>query len=218
MQIIEDTCPLCGERYYYSQLIGCYICGRFFCRNCIIYEHERVLCLNCARRMYSPKGPKSKYVKLSIFLARKAKYKRTLKLSMKQIEEIIGDKLPFSAYHSKYWWTSRSRGQSEAWLATGWIIQDVDLEHGEVTFKLTHNLNNKENANPKRRKTRRERKKIKSKRRRRREPSKTKISIIQARLKNIERQRGIHEYRGLRKKKSIYERRLYREGSTGLNG
>ena len=135
--LIEEICTLCGEPYPYYQLRRCYKCGRLYCRNCVDFnEGHEVICLNCFRRMISPRGLKSKYAQLSIYLARRAKYASYATLSFRRIEEIIGDHLPYSAYHYNHWWKNiRGRSPSEAWLTTGWTVQEVSLKNQEVTFQ-----------------------------------------------------------------------------------
>jgi len=135
--VVEEICALCGETYPYYQLQRCYRCGRLYCGNCTaLNEGHEVICLNCFRRMISPRGLKSKYAQLSIYLARRAKYASYATLSFRRIEEIIGDHLPYSAYHYNHWWKNiRGRSPSEAWLTTGWTVQEVSLKNQEVTFQ-----------------------------------------------------------------------------------
>lgn len=127
--VIEEICGLCGVTYPYYQLQRCRRCGKLYCRNCVaLNEAREVICLRCFRRIVSPIRLKSKYAQLSIYLARRVKYGDYVTLSFKRIEEIIGDHIPHSAYHRKHWWNNvRGRSQSEAWLSTGWIVQEVDL-------------------------------------------------------------------------------------------
>ena len=137
MVLIEEDCSLCGVTYPYYPLYRCTRCRRLYCRNCFLYDEERkVICLSCAKKRVFPGGPKNKYVYLSTYLARRAKYGPYVTLSLNKIEEIIGDRLPSSAYVNSQWWgNSWSRSPSEARLRVGWKVQDVDLDRKEVAFR-----------------------------------------------------------------------------------
>jgi len=136
MRVIEEQCPICEEVYPYHILQKCIKCGRLCCINCIIRdENGDVVCLDCARKMVTPRIKLSKYAALSIYLARRAKYRSRLILTFPKIEEIIGDSLPYSAFHYKGWWSNvRGRSPSEAWMTVGWRVESVNLEKMEVTF------------------------------------------------------------------------------------
>jgi len=215
MILIEEDCSLCGVTHPYYSLYRCYRCGKLYCRNCFLYDEEgKIICLRCAKRRISPEGPRSKYAHLSVYLTRRAKYSNWVTLPFSKIEEIIGDKLPFSAYHYKHWWSnSWNRSPSEAWLTVGWSVQEVDLDRKEVTFKKDEPTISR--ASKKRRRRRPVSQAFKALARKRRPrrpsgPSKTKIARIQARLKNIERRKSsIKKIRGKFKPKGAYEKRLY---------
>ena len=220
--IVEDTCPICEETYPYFMLQRCSRCGRLYCRNCtVLNDLGEVLCLNCARRMVTPRfRPKSKYAPLSIYLARRAVYSSQVTLKFSKIEEIIGDVLPYSAYHSKSWWSNvRNRSPSEAWMTVGWRVKSVNLEREEVTFKKEKKPASKDSSTKKTRRRRTSKKAFRElvhkkfgRQRAKKGPSKTKIAILQARLKNLERASALPpSYRGL-KPRSAYEKRLYKPG------
>jgi hypothetical protein len=168
-----------------------------YCGNCVLFKDYEIVCLRCAVKSVSPKTPRSKYMRLSVFLAKKSRYKDEVALSFAEVEEIIGDKLPKSAYEDKRWWSNvRGRSPSESWMTVGWIVKDVDLEKRKVTFLSER----KETVNPASlNKDKHKMKKLatfkslalKAKIRaysgKSRRVSKTKIAILQARLKNIER-------------------------------
>jgi hypothetical protein len=216
MGLIEEDCSLCGVTYPYYSLYRCSRCRRLYCRNCFLYDEERkIICLRCAKKRVFPGGPRSKYAYLSTYLARRAKYGPQATLSFSRIEEIIGDRLPSSAYSNRQWWgNSWNRSSSEAWLTVGWKVVDVDLDRNEVTFRKQKQT---AVAAPKRRRRRKPVsqafKALALKRRPRKpsRPSKTKVSIAQARLKNIERRKTyLREYRGRLKPRRAYEKRLYK--------
>jgi hypothetical protein len=82
----------------------------------------------------------SKYAPLKIFLFSK-KGSKTLKLSFKNVEDIIKDKLPYSAYNKnlRQWWQNsysprRKHVQAVAWHTAGWKVSNVDYSLQSVTF------------------------------------------------------------------------------------
>jgi len=218
--MIEEICALCGETYPYYQLQRCYRCSRLYCRNCVALNEDReVICLNCFRRIVSPRSFRSKYAQFSIYLARRAKYGKYVTLSFKRIEEIIGDNLPYSAYHYNHWWNNtRGPSHSEAWMTTGWIVQEVNLQNQQVTFQKKEpsevKAENRTSSSKRRRRKIPESFKALAHRqpRRRKGLSKTKIAKVQARLKNVLRKDGRPQYRGKPKPKKAYEKRLYKPG------
>jgi len=82
-----------------------------------------------------PVASRRKYTQLEGYLTRKARYSNFVTLSFRFIEEILGDKLPDSAYINEKWWrNSLNRTPSEAWLTVGWKVERVDLVKKEVSF------------------------------------------------------------------------------------
>ncbi len=61
------------------------------------------------------------------------------RMSFREIEQILGFKLPKSAYEHEAWWSNNATGHSHArvWLEAGWRTQAVDLAGRKVTFELT---------------------------------------------------------------------------------
>ncbi len=77
----------------------------------------------------------SKYETLPQFLGRlKSPFRR---LSFREVEGILGFKLPASAYEYEAWWSNNATGHSHAraWLDAGWHTEAVDLAAREVTFR-----------------------------------------------------------------------------------
>jgi hypothetical protein len=216
MVAIEEDCSLCDVTYPYYSLYRCHRCGRLYCRNCFLYDEKgKVICLRCARRRVFPKAPRSKYTYLSVYLARRAKYGSQVTLPFSKIEEVIGNRLPFSAYHYKHWWgNTRNRSPSEAWLTVGWKVKNVDLERKMVTFTKDKPTVLTGPKKRRRRKPVSEAFKALARKRRPRKPlgpSKTKVARAQARLKNIDRRKSSTKvYNGKFKPKGAYEKRLYR--------
>jgi hypothetical protein len=121
----------------------------------------------------------------------RAAFTGLVKLSLARIDGLIGSNLPMSAYRDQAWWSnSPSSAHAKSWLNAGWEVQEVNLKEGYVTFKKVFNVSVK-----------------KSKQRkleinkpftpvpvhvpRSKMPSKTKVSRLYARIKNLERQRAM---------------------------
>ena len=88
---------------------------------------------------------KGKYGRLEDFLkdqGSQAKSGTELKLNFSQIEELIGDKLPSSAYEHRAWWANdlTSARQSMAWLRSGWRVENVDFAAETVNFHRTDSV------------------------------------------------------------------------------
>ena len=175
-----------------------------------------MLCLHCARRIVSPR-PLSKYAGLESHLKFRAAFTNLIKLKFSRIDGLIGNNLPMAAYRDPLWWDNTSRGlHTKAWLNAGWEVQEVNFKEGWVTFKKVHSLPKK----PKKNKleitqpfipapVRPIRSKI---------PSKTKVSKLYARIKNLERQRAMpHQpIRGF-KPQSRYQKRLFKSNQKPKN-
>jgi hypothetical protein len=58
-------------------------------------------------------------------------------MSFKEIERILGFKLPESAYKYEAWWSNNATGHSHAraWLKFGWHTEALDLTAHQVTFR-----------------------------------------------------------------------------------
>ena len=213
MLLLKDNCSLCGRIFRHSALRRCYRCRRWYCRDCITFTKDgEILCLNCARRMVSPKKFGTKYSPFSRYLLRRAKYTSHVTLSLAKIEGIIGDNLPFGALRSREWWTNTSHtSQGQAWLNVGWKVQEVDLNKRTVTLARVAGVETKPRKRRKRRKKSTHVFELPVKPKLRRIPSKTKIAKAQARLKNVERRKSsTRRYRGKFKQKPAQEKRLFK--------
>lgn len=81
-----------------------------------------------------------KYDPLNRFLREYPTAKREVLLSFQQIESILGDRLPKSAYTYRVWWGNElnpDRVQAHAWISAGWVVDTVSLENQWVRFKRT---------------------------------------------------------------------------------
>jgi hypothetical protein len=167
-----------------------------------------LLCLNCARRVVSPRVT-SKYEGLAKHLKFRAAFTSTVRLSFARIDGLIGTNLPIEAYRNESWWSNAaSCAHAKGWLDAGWEVQDVNLKEGVVTFRKVRELPKvRGRRNPNQLEITKPFTPVPVRPLRSKVPSKTKASKLYARILNLERQRN----QGYgRKPMSRYERRLYR--------
>lgn len=209
----NNQCNLCKRTLPPSQLTRCPRCKQLFCKSCItedLREGEYLICLNCARRYVTPKPAfKSKYTPLTLYLSRKAKWTRWVKLQFSQIEGIIGKDLPTSAHQKSEWWTKKNSVHSKTWLNIGWDIKEVNTNQKTVIFTRPKMLTSKKNHKPKKTSSIVSLPEYKPKKKK--TPSLTRIAIAQARLKNISRKKSsIRKFPGRFRPKTAYEKRLWK--------
>ncbi|NJN85083.1 MAG: helix-turn-helix domain-containing protein [Leptolyngbyaceae cyanobacterium SL_7_1] len=77
---------------------------------------------------------RSKYQRLLDHLQQS--HESEITLSFAEIEALTGA-LPHSAYHQRAWWSNRSKGalQAKAWMYAGFLVAQLDLATGRVTFR-----------------------------------------------------------------------------------
>jgi len=78
-----------------------------------------------------------KYTPLEQYLHSLPAGQQEATMSFEQMERILNDKLPPSAYQYEAWWLDRSKGshvQSSAWLDTGWQVDTLNLPEKWVRF------------------------------------------------------------------------------------
>ena len=86
---------------------------------------------------------KGKYGPLQDWLTEQAKkigIGYDIRVSFPEIEKLINDQLPPSAYEHRSWWgnkTVASASQSIAWLRAGWKVESVDFADESVVFRRT---------------------------------------------------------------------------------
>jgi len=210
----ENKCSLCKRTVPPSKLTRCSRCKQLFCKSCItedLIDGNYLICLNCARKYVAPKPAfKGKYTPLTLYLSRKAKWTRWVKLPFSQIEGIIGNNLPESAHQNPEWWkNTKNTSHAKTWLSIGWNVKEVNLKEKTVIFTRPEVLTPKKEH--KRKKTSPLVNLPEYKPRKKKTPSLTRIAIAQARLKNISRRKAsIRKYRGKFRPKSAYEKRLWK--------
>jgi hypothetical protein len=196
-----------------SQLTRCPRCKKLFCRSCIIEDlraGEYLICLNCARRYVSPKQSafKSKYTPLTIYLSRKAQWKRWIKLQFSEIEGMMGNELPASAYQNPDWWTQKNSVHAKAWQSIGWNIKEVNRKEKTVIFTRSDLLTPEEERKPKKKSLLVSLPEYKPKKK---TLSLTRIAIAQARLENISHKKSsMKKHRGKFRPRTAYEKRLWK--------
>lgn len=78
----------------------------------------------------------SRYAPLAYWLQRQPLRIDLVKATFQQVEELIGGKLPASAYTNRSWWANDSVGhsQSKQWLEVGWRVASVNMSGEQVRF------------------------------------------------------------------------------------
>ena len=211
----KDECGICLRVLRVSYMRRCQICKRLFCEDCMVPDvatgdPTAMLCLHCARRVVSPRV-RSKYQGLTSHLKFRGAFTRVVKLSFARIDGLIGSNLPIGAYRDEAWWSnSASSAHARPWLDAGWEVQEVKLKEGFVLFKKVREVPFKKSKGADC-KINKPFKPVPVRASKRKAPSKTKVSKLYARIKNVERQRaaGYRHIRGF-KPKSQHEKRLFK--------
>lgn len=67
----------------------------------------------------------NKYRGLEVYLSKRED--SHIKLSFREIEQLIGDKLPRSAHKYAAWWANGGHPHAQAWLSSGWRVDKVNF-------------------------------------------------------------------------------------------
>jgi hypothetical protein len=76
-----------------------------------------------------------KYKPLEEYLSELPGSTREITLAFEQIEQILGSRLPPSAYEDRRWWDHETEGNhvnKRAWANAGWKIESLDVSKGWV--------------------------------------------------------------------------------------
>lgn len=90
---------------------------------------------------------KSKYEPLTTFLTSQSASTKEVTLSFRQIEDLLGAKLPESAFTYREWWGNQAdtsnRPQAKAWMKAGFEVDAVtqDKSNGSVRFRRSLSRN-----------------------------------------------------------------------------
>jgi hypothetical protein len=82
-----------------------------------------------------------KYTPLEKYLSDLPESTREITLNFGQIEIILNDTLPPSAYCHQAWWANNVRGshvEAHAWLNAGWKVESFDQKKAWVRFHREH--------------------------------------------------------------------------------
>jgi len=115
-----------------------------------------------------------------------------------------------SAYRSEKWWDNLSSSpHAKGWLEAGWEVREVNLKEGYVVFKKVRETALRKRTTSEIRKpftpVRVRIPKAKT-------PSKTKVSRLYARIKNLERQKTMMpKYHGSFKPRPKHEKTLFKQ-------
>lgn len=96
-----------------------------------------------AEPTYENKGeedtaPQGKYAALSQHLAAQQDTAQSCLMSFADIERLLGEKLPDSAYQYRAWWANDpSKPHAAGWLAQGWKAQSLSMSEKRLTFVRT---------------------------------------------------------------------------------
>jgi hypothetical protein len=72
----------------------------------------------------------SKYTLLEQYLRELPASKREVTLRFEQIERILNDKLPSSAYEDRRWWDHETEGNhvtKRSWVKAGWKVESLNV-------------------------------------------------------------------------------------------
>ena len=72
-----------------------------------------------------------KYTPLEQYLRHLPKSQNEVTLGFEQIETILKDKLPSSAYGYRQWWENEKEGNhvnTRAWTNAGWKVESLDFD------------------------------------------------------------------------------------------
>ena len=76
-----------------------------------------------------------KYIRLEQYLRDLPVSQQEVSLTFKQIERILNDHLPDSAYESELWWTKAKEANHvtlRAWAKAGWKVRAVSMDRKQV--------------------------------------------------------------------------------------
>ena len=75
-----------------------------------------------------------KYIRLAAYLAGQPTEVERIVLTLREIEEVVGDTLPPNARFPSWWRNDERKMHSRAWLTAGWKVGGMVGESAEVEF------------------------------------------------------------------------------------
>jgi len=84
-----------------------------------------------------------KYMPLQIYLRDLPANQEEVSLDFEQIEGILNNKLPASAYEDQRWWEHETEGNhvdQRAWTNVLWEVKSLDVKAHKVIFARSRNI------------------------------------------------------------------------------
>jgi len=84
-----------------------------------------------------------KYMPLQIYLRDLPANQEEVSLDFEQIEGILNNKLPASAYEDQRWWEHETEGNhvdQRAWTNVLWEVKSLDVKAQKVIFARSRNI------------------------------------------------------------------------------
>jgi hypothetical protein len=75
-----------------------------------------------------------KYIRLAAFLAGQPTKVGRVVMTLKEVEDLVGQALPFNARFPSWWRNDQHRMHSRAWLTAGWTVEEMIPAEEKVTF------------------------------------------------------------------------------------
>jgi hypothetical protein len=75
-----------------------------------------------------------KYIRLAAHLAGQPDDVERLQMSIEEIEDVVGEKLPSNARFPSWWRNDHRRMHSRAWMSAGWEVREMAGPHGVILF------------------------------------------------------------------------------------
>ncbi len=75
-----------------------------------------------------------KYIRLAAFLASQPGAVDTIEMTLPEIEEVVGQRLPPGAKFPSWWRNDEKRMHSRAWLTAGWRVGRMGRDGASVEF------------------------------------------------------------------------------------
>ncbi len=79
-------------------------------------------------------SPKSKYYPLFEYLQQQPD-SGLIEFDFAELEKIIGNPLPPSAWTNRAWWANSSTLHGRAWVEAKWLVDDVDFANHRIVFR-----------------------------------------------------------------------------------
>lgn len=82
------------------------------------------------------RSSKGKYAALEEWLHNSKEAGKSIRVSLEDIEQILGETLPDSAREHRAWWGNHyGNSQAKAWLRAGWLVDEVNMNEQQVSFR-----------------------------------------------------------------------------------